>query len=245
MDLGSSTKFCLGITSIFFAVLALLFGVYGVFTCNAVDFEQTNGDGAIAVGLFGYRTKTYTTVQGDTDTVWVSNTCVDYERLNSDDFTYTMDKMAESLQALAIALAIIGGFFTVVSCFVPCIPYFPAKVWKGMGLLFLICCIFQGCSLLVLQSSICDDNPVIQYLQEANPVILETLNDPAKCTRAPGFNFGIAATVFWFVAGIIPLVVPAPSYDVTEEDRVSSPAVAAEPDVEATKPKPEEETPAE
>jgi hypothetical protein len=201
------------IVSIFFASLALVFGVYGVFTCNAAEFPQENGDGAITVGLFGYRTKSYTYVQdGDGGTVWVSNYCLNYDALNGyGDFEYTTDKMTDALQGLAISLAVIGSVFTIMSCIVPCLPKFNPVAWKGLGLMFLLCCILQGCSLLLLQSSICLDNPVIQYLTAAeNTGVLATLQDPAKCGQAPGFKMSISAVVFWFVAGIIPLIVPAP-----------------------------------
>ncbi|KAG7371848.1 hypothetical protein IV203_017990 [Nitzschia inconspicua] len=221
MAFSNSQRLSFAVAAVFFAFLALICGVYGVFTCNALQFEQENGDGAISVGLFGYRTKAYTVVS---DEIWVSNVCVKYNELN--DFGYTTDKMTESLQALSISLAVIGTVFTILSCFVPCLPTVHPLAWKGLGLIFLVCCILQGCSLLMLQSSICLDNPVIQYLTATgNNGILNTLQDPEQCGRASGFKMSISAVVFWFVAGVIPLIVPAPC-DSDESAEPSQPEAA-------------------
>jgi hypothetical protein len=220
-----SHRFC-GFTSIFFATLALLFGVYSVFSCNAVEFPQKDADGAISAGLYGYRTKSYTFVnQGDSTEVWVSGVCVSYDNLKTETFLFTFDKTTEALQILAIILTIIAFIFALCSCIVPCVPKVHPLAWKGLGIMFIVCCILQGCALLILDSSICLDNPVIQYLTEYSPVILATLQDPDDCDTAPGIKFGISAVAFWFVAGAIPLLVPPPSFD--EE------AVAAKPEVEA------------
>jgi hypothetical protein len=211
-----------------FAWLALLLGVYGVFTCNAVQFDSDVG--AISVGLYGYRTKSFTYTSGS-DTIWVTDTCTSYDNLNSSLFTFTTDKWTDALQALAITIAVVGGLFSIIACCVPCLPELNPLAWKGLGLMFLFCCIFQGVSLMVLESSICLDNPLMQFFEQFQPAVLNVLEDPAKCTRAPGFNFGISATVFWFVAAIIALAIPAPVDDTLTKD-VAGQAVAAEADVE-------------
>jgi hypothetical protein len=229
MTVGNTTKLLSGVLSIFFAALALLFGVYGLFTCNAVEFPQKQGDGAISVGLYGYRTKSYTLVdQGDTTDIWVSDVCIKFDGLNSGAFTYTVDKLTESLQGLAISVAVIGFVFAILSCVIPCVPEVSHLAWKGLGLMFLVCCILQGCSLLLLQSSICLDNPVIQFFEANNPALLATLEDPDKCALAPGIKMSISAVAFWFVAGIIPLFLPPPSFSEEVE-----PIVPAKPDIEA------------
>ncbi len=227
MQFASSIQNSLcGILCIVFASVALLVGLIGVFTCDAVEFPQTSGDGALSVGLFGYRTKTYiTTTSSEGTTIWTSDTCVQYDWMTENGFNFTTDKMTDSLKGLAISLAVIGGVFTILSCIVPCVPKLDPRAWKGLGLIFLLCCILQGCSLLLLQSSICLDNPVIQYLEENHPGVFETLQNPEECEIGTGYNMSISAVVFWFLAGMIPLVVPIPFGC---EDEASPPAPVAD-----------------
>ena len=166
---------------------------------------------------------------GETTEVWVSNVCVKYDGLNSEVFTYTLDNMAEALQRLAIALAVIASVFVIGSCIVPCVPKVSPRIWKGFGFMFILCSILQGCALLFLDSSFCLDNPLIQFLEIHNPGVVATLQNPEKCVMAAGLKLGISAVVFWFVAGVIPCLVPPPSFE--EEPVATHPDV--EPDVEA------------
>ena len=102
---------------------------------------------------------------------------------------------------------------------------------------FLVCCVLQGCSLLVQQSSICLDNPFIQYLAVTAPAVVESLKDPTKCEWGAGFKFGITATVFWGVAGLMVLFSSPPAVlDEPENNDVA----AEQRDVEGGDNKPEE-----
>lgn len=229
--------FC-GTVVILFSTLAFLFGAIGMFYCNTVQFPQKDGDGEIAAGLFGYRTKAFYTVSGD-NTIYYSDTCVSYNVLSDDGFDYSTDKKTNVMQRLAISVAVIGGVFVVASCFVPCLPAVPAKAWKCVGLMFFLVCILQGCTLILMDSSICTNNPLVQYLEEEATQAWSTLEEPTKCESSVGFNLIITATVFWFVAGAIPLFSPVPTMDDANEV-VETPAVAAEPDLEAKNAPPEQ-----
>lgn len=92
-----------------------------------------------------------------------------------------------------------------------------------------------------MDSSICMDNPLIQFLEETSPAVIAILENPDKCVMAPGVKFGISAVVFWFVAAVIPIVIPPPSFE--EEPVAAEPEV--EPDVEAKAPEQHQEQPTE
>jgi hypothetical protein len=81
-------------------------------------------------------------------------------------------------------------------------------VWKIFGITFLVMSILQGVSLLVLESSVCLDSPVLQWLEAELPRVRERYGD--ECEWGLGFRLGITAVVFWFVAGVLMFVIPAP-----------------------------------
>lgn len=202
---------CGGITILCFVTVAALCGLSGLFSCTTVKFPAKSGDnGQLDAGLFRYRTKAFYYLQGD-DTVYVSDTCVAYGILSDNGFDYVLDKKAEALQGLAIAIGVIGGVFAILSCVIPCVPGCPNKIWQFTGLIFLITGIMQGCTLMLLDSSICTNNPVVQYLNEFIPIAHGLLADPTQCQTSSGYNMIITATVFWIVAGLMTAVFPPPT----------------------------------
>merc|ERR1739848_346243 len=80
--------------------------------------------------------------------------------------------------------------------------------WKCMGFLFLVTSVFQGLNLLIDTSSICVDNPAIQYLEVTNPDLANTF--PDSCDRAMGYTLQIVAVVLWALAGLATFVIPEP-----------------------------------
>merc|ERR1712025_907989 len=67
--------------------------------------------------------------------------------------------------------------------------------WKCMGFFFLVTSAFQGLTLLIDTSSVCYDNPAIQYLEVTNPDLADTF--PDSCDRAMGYAVQIVAVVLW------------------------------------------------
>jgi len=78
-----------------------------------------------------------------------------------------------------------------------------------MGATFILLSVFQGITLLIASSSICYDNPVLQFLEADNPNLAQTI--PEKCEWGTGFKVNIAAVVLWFLSGACTFVFPAPS----------------------------------
>ena len=77
-----------------------------------------------------------------------------------------------------------------------------------MGFFFLLTSALQGLNLLIDTSSICTDNPAIQYLEVTNPDLANTF--PDSCDRADGYAMQIVAVALWALAGLATLVIPEP-----------------------------------
>jgi hypothetical protein len=74
----------------------------------------------------------------------------------------------------------------------------------------IIVSLFQGLSMLSLESDICLDNPAVGYL-ESLPGVTAIIGDfPEECSWAAGFKLSITAVVFWFLAGVVVLATPPP-----------------------------------
>lgn len=77
-----------------------------------------------------------------------------------------------------------------------------------MGVLFLFTGVFQGITLLIQSSSVCRDNPVIQYLEANKPDLSNTFS--SNCELGAGFGLNIASVVLWVTAGFCTFVFPSP-----------------------------------
>jgi hypothetical protein len=192
----------------FLGTVAAVCGTAANLYCQSVSFPQSTSDGSLDVSPFYYRTKDIVEVF---DEQWVVTTCRNYRYLDRElGFDYDLDSKAKTVRAFAIMTPVIGGLGLVYAYLAPCLQTSPAK-WKAMMPIFLIACLFQGITLLILESSICTNNPVVQYLEEENPVVAETLQE--GCEKGTGYILNIIGVVFWFLAGISFLVIPAPSSD--------------------------------
>mmetsp|Transcript_20336 Transcript_20336/g.48364 ORF Transcript_20336/g.48364 Transcript_20336/m.48364 type:complete len:254 (-) Transcript_20336:821-1582(-) len=227
--LSKDQNMCGGAFILVFVVTAILLGFSGMFGCWTVKFPATGG-GQLDAGLFRYRTKEYYYIQDD-NTVYYSDTCVSYNLLSDNGFGYTLDKKAEAMQGLAIAIGTIGGVFAIISCIIPCIPGCPNKIWQATGLIFVIAGIMQGCTLMLLDSSLCTNNPFVQYLTDSAPVASDILLvDPTTCEKSRGYNLIISATVFWLLAGLMTCCFSAPTCfpddDIVDDNQSDVPPAA-------------------
>jgi hypothetical protein len=124
----------------------------------------------------------------------------------------------EAIQNLTLAIMVIGGLMVIASCVTPCFPL-GKMAWKMFGVTFIVMSILQGCTLLVLESNVCLNNPFLQYLEDESPLIRENYAD--ECEWGSGFKLGITAVVFWFLAGVLTFLLPAPV-------RVADPMMASD-----------------
>lgn len=203
-----STKRCiLFYLPAIFATVAIILGTAANFVCETVKFVQEagNGDATLFVSPWNFRTKGSIEVN---DQLWVYNTCQYYSSLEDDyGFGYTVDAKTRAVWAFSIMTPIIGGLTLVLACLGPCRTVPPSQ-WKCLGYLFIILSIFQGLTLMVQSSSICTNNPLMQYLDVAASNLAETF--PDTCERATGYALNITAVVCWFLAGVLAITCPSP-----------------------------------
>jgi hypothetical protein len=112
------------------------------------------------------------------------------------------DSYWNTTQAFAIVAAVIGGLACIGSCVLPCFDDQKPKLWKVIGLVFILCSLFQGLTLLFLSSDICKDNQVLALLPQAVRSLY-----PEECSLSSGTKMNISAVVFWFVAGVLAVFV--------------------------------------
>jgi hypothetical protein len=113
----------------------------------------------------------------------------------------------QAIQNIAITIPVIGGVALCGACFSPLF-YLSPILWKLFGISFLSMSILQGVTLMVLESSVCLDNPLLQFLEAKFPLARAQYGE--ECEWGLGFKFGITAVVFWFVAGVLVFVIPTP-----------------------------------
>lgn len=108
------------------------------------------------------------------------------------------------------------GIITVAVGFLSMIVLW-TSAWKGssstnvkrcVGICLMLCCAFEGLTLLILRAGICkspgDGNAILQTT--------------GKCTVAEGATTIITACVFWFLTGLALIKVPPEDESIGEED---------------------------
>lgn len=191
------------------AFLAAIFGTAGNLYCETIQFTQRQQDSDPLIvygGVFTYRTN------GVMNSALASGlVCSSYGTLeDNDDFEYDIDSKTRATMAFSITTPILGGLALVFACVGPCCTI-PAAKWKKMGAVFIVCSILQGLTLLVLESSICQDNPALQYMESLDASLRDSF--PTTCEWYTGFYLSILAVPLWFLAGVAAMVLPAPHVD--------------------------------
>lgn len=119
-----------------------------------------------------------------------------------------MDSQWRSARAFSTMCLIIGGVVTFFALLAGCL--YPNKgTYKAGGMAYMLCCLFSGLSLLLLDSNLCHNNLLIGQLQQQLPDTTVTFE--SSCSMATGAKCTIAATVLWFLAAIAALKVEPPT----------------------------------
>mmetsp|Transcript_51480 Transcript_51480/g.95272 ORF Transcript_51480/g.95272 Transcript_51480/m.95272 type:complete len:219 (-) Transcript_51480:634-1290(-) len=88
--------------------------------------------------------------------------------------------------------------------------------YTDFAIFFLICCLFQGLTLLILRSDLCNDLDFFEYIE----IILNVTNSievtNVTCLLNRGSRMAIVATAFWFVAAVIAMIEGDPDEDVED-----------------------------
>ena len=97
-------------------------------------------------------------------------------------------------------------FYAGLSC---C--FYPSKItYQLFGMLYMLCVLFQGLTLLFIDSKACHDNSLIPTLQQQASDLGVDLTYATSCTMGAGAKCSIAATVLWFMAAIAAMKVDPP-----------------------------------
>jgi hypothetical protein len=194
--------------------------------CESVQFPQDNSDAVVFAGVWSYRTKNYVEVNGD---VWAFTTCRGYNYLDRElGIDYDLDSKARTVMAFSILALFFGGIGVFFSYLAPCSGSRFSLMWMSLGNAFLFTCILQGLTLLIQNSSICSDNPVMQAMESESPTVRETFAD--ECEWGPGFRLNITSVVFWFLAGMSTKFITPPEVSASEPTQTQTVTYQQNPD---------------
>jgi hypothetical protein len=126
----------------------------------------------------------------------ITKTCVKYDGDDTDP-----DAKWNTAKAFAIIAIVLGTLLPCVSCFMP-------KFEKPIGACLLLVCLFQGLSLLILESNLCKNNKLINSWNAIIPDEFEDRRFPTECSRDWGYNCNIASVIFWFISGMLMIALP-------------------------------------
>ena len=191
----------------------MVLGCAANFFCEAVKFTQQpgNDDLTLYAAPWNYRTKG--TFQSG-DTTYVYTTCRMYSALEDDSgLRFGYDAITRTVWSFSIIAPIIGGLLLFAACLGPCTTVNPAR-WKCLGYILVFVCICQGLTLMVQSSSICSNNPVLQFFDSQAPELADTF--PDTCEFATGFILNIVSVVCWALAGAAAIFGPSPVVDPNE-----------------------------
>jgi len=190
-----------------FAIAALILGTAVNLECQTFRLTQSEGnDGLVLlVGLLTYRTRGE---EWNNLLFEPSPSCQHYRTLEQNTgFEYTVDSKTRTAWAFSIIAPIVGALLIVILFFVKC-GCRQVRSQLCIGICLLLTCLFQGLVLLMKDSSICNDNPALQYLEANDSELASTF--PATCEVDAGYNYMIASTVLWALAGLSELFIKTP-----------------------------------
>ena len=203
----SNDRSVLSLLPAVFATAAFVLAWFGGIWCKFLSFtslDDATGNGPpqpitlnFGIWYFQWYEVVDTAVQGTV----ILESCVAYPD------SVAIDSKWKSARAFSTMALILGGVATFWSLLAGCL--YPSKrTYRLGGMTYLLSCLFQGLSLLLLDSNACHDNDMLALLQQQMPEI--NLLFPSSCSMAQGAKCTIAATVFWFVAGLVAMKVDPP-----------------------------------
>ncbi|KAL7521116.1 hypothetical protein ACHAWX_005810 [Stephanocyclus meneghinianus] len=139
-----------------------------------------------------------------------------YELCRSYPDGVTIDSKWKSARAFSTLAIVVGGLVTLWALVATCSPTSKSTNRVG-GILFLLCCLFQGLAFLIMSSNACNST-LIQDLDEITRFDIQVED---TCAMIAGANCTIAATVLWFCAAIpaFKIDIPQRGAAVTEKEK--------------------------
>ena len=190
------------------AACAFALSFMGMVTCQGVKFISTSGfDEPISVhfGFWSHESVGfYHNSEGDK---YMVLSCSSYEDYWGHRGGVDIDPTWKAAAAMSILPLIFGGVAFLWMCAAKCKLNHLFDI-AAFGLAF-IC---QNLSLLILHSNLCNNNSIIQDIE--NTPFRSDVTFEDRCSLSTGMNCIIAATVLWFLA----LLCSIDAYSAKKED---------------------------
>lgn len=180
------------------AISALILGTAPSFQCETLQFPQVENDvgHVLLVGPFTYRTKY---AKEWSDQTFAAQTCRNYGGGRGGlDFDYEKDAKTDTVWAFSIITPIIGLLIILKGFFQITCGGWGKGGYACMGYSYLFTAFCQGLVLIVEISSLCYDNPAMQYLEANNAELASTLS--GECEICTGFVLQCVAVALWIMA---------------------------------------------
>jgi len=197
------------------AAVAFILCIFGGTWCEFVSFTEVGNSTnpvSLSYGIWNYLG--YSTRNTLSGTQVIMQTC-NYYPANS----VVVDTKWRTARAFSALTIIIGGLVTFWVVISWCIRSFSGDRAKSLlkcaGMMYMLCCLFQGLTLLLLTSNACYNNGMVGLTATAlqNSLLNFSGEFPSSCTMAAGGKATIAAVVMWFLAALAALKVEPPQLD--------------------------------
>jgi hypothetical protein len=189
-------------------LIATILGSISNFSCNTITFSQDRG-GSLDSGPFYFKSNNIVFQQVGNSSQFGVDSCRPYSILDDAGLLYDDDSLTVTVRVFA-CIAVTSGFVSVFG--VLAVPLFGTSMcaWNSYGCLSLVTCVAQALTLSIMSSSLCLDNPILQILEDLS--VTGALRDSFEdeCRPYKGYIFNVACVIFYGIAGILILIMPAP-----------------------------------
>ena len=197
-------KFVLSFLPGLIAAAAFVVALFGGIYCKFLSFTPiVAGDESLTFNFGIWYYQGWAIVDSPTQGDVLLETCLQYP-----DGT-VFDAKWKCARAFSTMAMIIGGVATFWSLLAGCL-YPTKKMLVAGSVVYMLCCLFTGLSLLLLDSNACHSNDNSQLVDFQVQSTLADVTFPMSCSMGLGAKCTIAATVLWFAAAIGLLVVEPP-----------------------------------
>jgi hypothetical protein len=193
-------KFCLTLIPGIFAAAAFIVTLFGGIYCRFLTISSIPGTEeeepvTLQFGIWYYQS--WVLVDSDEGPV-AYQTCYKYPDATVFDAKW---KSAKAFSTMAMIIGAIVGCLTLCAgCLYP-----TRKMYFAASMAYMICCLFTGLTLLMLDSNACNNNELVNQLAESEDI---TFQD--SCSAGIGAKCILSSTVMWFAAAIGMLVAKPP-----------------------------------
>lgn len=109
-----------------------------------------------------------------------------------------IDNVWHAARSFNLIAVILGGSILMLDIFQGCLSTKPNRSFRTGAVMYSICSLCAGLSLILLNSNACKNNILIQELNQKVP----ELHMQETCSISKGAKCTIAATVLWFVTAV-------------------------------------------